>query len=566
MATLTDLYDYLEKKNSKEHIDQDFPLSSFHPNEQFTARLEILTWWNIETLVEDKNVEMDQKTVTTYLDKRIKATNNSLLKYRYCYFSYLLSNDNRYAQRAIDSLMDCLWGLLPENKDDYPYRADDVIKDLMSLCKRIKYREMDARALIWKILKSDYGYRTKLFCIMKARELTFFPANDAEKIANICKSIFPMTKDGWRRRCRDLGLYYASKLQNKGKKLKAFFLNSLGDMEIEQVVDPATNPNNIAIPHMNDGHLEKAMKYYQEAGAKGKRDKAERLYRENKKKLIYPHFKYQEKTNERVLKYFEALKDELMERDEKWLIWNLVMPSRFLFPTISYIKEHKSCKESTIQDNIFENRLKDINGNSQKASQGFKMIQMYEIWLINLVKNFLLDVVLTAVQAKKLTYAKLKRWFLKSTSFGIPIEYARANQVITASWFSQIDYAVEALIRQYQRFVQGKQTDWRIPIDELTIRFEGILRDIVADCGGRVTKVDQDNNTSQILLDALLKEPKLLQIFTDDDIHFFEYVFLSKGRNIRNCVAHAFYIPQDYNIIQATLVFLCILRLAKYGS
>ena len=96
MATLTDLYDYLEKKNSKEHIDQDFPLSSFHPNEQFTARLEILTWWNIETLVEDKNVEMDQKTVTTYLDKRIKATNNSLLKYRYCYFSYLLSNDNRY--------------------------------------------------------------------------------------------------------------------------------------------------------------------------------------------------------------------------------------------------------------------------------------------------------------------------------------------------------------------------------------------------------------------------------------------------------------------------------------
>lgn len=375
-----------------------------------------------------------------------------------------------------------------------------------------------------------------------------------------------MTKDGWRSRCCELGLYYASKLQNKGKRLKAFFLNSLGDMEIEQVVDPATNPNNIAIPHMNDGHLEKAMKYYQEAGANDKRDKAERAYRENKKKLIYPHFKYQEKTNEQVLKYFETLKNELMERDEKWLIWNLALPSRFLFPTISYVKEHMSGKDSTIQDIVFENRLKDINGNSQKASQEFKMIQMYEVWLINIIKNFLLDVVLTAVQTKKLTYAKLKKWFLKSTNFGIPIEYSRANQEIAASWFSQIDYAVEALIRQYQRFVQGKQTDWRIPIDELTIRFEGILRDIVADCGGRVTKVDQNSNTSQILLDALLKEPRLLNVFTDDDIHFFEYVFLSKGRNIRNCVAHAFYIPQDYNIIQATLVFLCILRLAKYGS
>ena len=38
-----------------------------------------------------------------------------------------------------------------------------------------------------------------------------------------------------------------------------------------------------------------------------------------------------------------------------------------------------------------------------------------------------------------------------------------------------------------------------------------------------------------------------------------------KGYNIRNYVAHAFYIPQDYGMIEATLVFLCILRLTMFS-
>jgi len=136
--------------------------------------------------------------------------------------------------------------------------------------------------------------------------------------------------------------------------------------------------------------------------------------------------------------------------------------------------------------------------------------------------------------------------------------------VVTASWYSQIDYGIEALIKQYNRFLQGKPTDWRIPVDVLSIRFEGILRDMVGNYGGHVTKVGRDNNLSQALLDSLLREPCLHEIFRDEDIEFFEYVFTAKGHNIRNDVAHAFYIPQDYGIIQATLVFLCILRLTMF--
>ena len=54
------------------------------------------------------------------------------------------------------------------------------------------------------------------------------------------------------------------------------------------------------------------------------------------------------------------------------------------------------------------------------------------------------------------------------------------------------------------------------------------------------------------------------EAFRAEDIEFFEYVFTAKGHNIRNNVAHAFYIPQDYGIMQATLVLLCVLRLTTF--
>ena len=55
-----------------------------------------------------------------------------------------------------------------------------------------------------------------------------------------------------------------------------------------------------------------------------------------------------------------------------------------------------------------------------------------------------------------------------------------------------------------------------------------------------------------------MRESCLLQIFREEDIEFFEYVFTAKGYNIRNNVAHAFYIPKDYGIRGNARVFVYI--------
>lgn len=564
MATLAELYEFLEKKQDDTHLGSIFSYDAFLPVEQPKARLEILTWWKIERLIEDENCNIDKNFTVAYFDERIKTTNNQLLKYRYNYFALLLTNDNRYAKQSVDALIAVIGTLLPENKEEYPHQAENALSILMSLTKRVKYKISEATELIWGILKSNYGYRTKIVCIRLAKEKVFFPSIDAEKIVCLCRDLLSTAKDNWRETCCELGLFYSSKLQGESKLYMNFFYEALGDIKMDMFIDPATAPDNIAIPWMNEGHLEKAITFYHKANLTEKRSRAEQVFRENKKKMVMLHFKIEKKTDKKIVEYFGRLEKELLEGKLSWLLMNLSCPVRFLFPSYEQIRMRMSASKSTAEKLGFVNKTVDINGNSRFAGADFNLHQKYGIWLMNIVKNTVINVILTAVNTKQLTYGKLRKWFLKNTCFGIQLEYTRLGQVVTATWFSQIDYGVDALIKQYNCFLQGKPTDWRLPVDILSIRFEGILRDMVGDYGGCVTKVGRDNSTSQALLDDLLREPCLLQIFKKEDIEFFEYVFTAKGCNIRNNVAHAFYLPIDYGIIEATLVFLCILRLTMF--
>ena len=78
-----------------------------------------------------------------------------------------------------------------------------------------------------------------------------------------------------------------------------------------------------------------------------------------------------------------------------------------------------------------------------------------------------------------------------------------------------------------------------------------------------VTTKKKDETTEEITLEALFDTPTFLELFDIDDKNLFEFVFTKKKLNIRNYVAHGMYIPQDYSMVKAVLVFLCILRLAK---
>ena len=71
-------------------------------------------------------------------------------------------------------------------------------------------------------------------------------------------------------------------------------------------------------------------------------------------------------------------------------------------------------------------------------------------------------------------------------------------------------------------------------------------------------------DVAEMLLDDLLRTEACKELYSDEDRDLFIYALTSKGLNIRNCVAHGFYLPSDFTTFKAILVLLCMLRLVRY--
>ena len=127
-----------------------------------------------------------------------------------------------------------------------------------------------------------------------------------------------------------------------------------------------------------------------------------------------------------------------------------------------------------------------------------------------------------------------------------------------------IDIGLKEFFKQCSKILRGQNTDWRFTIEFLSMKFEGILRDIIQLSGENIVKENKQGEVVNCLLDDLLRTETIRQTFDEDDRLLFNYVFTSKGLNIRNNVAHCFYKPQDYCANNALLVLLCILRLGKF--
>ena len=112
--------------------------------------------------------------------------------------------------------------------------------------------------------------------------------------------------------------------------------------------------------------------------------------------------------------------------------------------------------------------------------------------------------------------------------------------------------------------MRSQDADWRFTIEFLSLKFEGILRDIVSLSGENIVKQNRKGEIESCLLDDLLRTDIIQHTFDEEDIMLFYCTLTHKGLNIRNNVAHCFYKPQDYYADQALLVLLCILRLVKF--
>jgi len=272
--------------------------------------------------------------------------------------------------------------------------------------------------------------------------------------------------------------------------------------------------------------------------------------------------------------YINTKIDNLLKLNTNQIIYCLIN-NKDIIPNLEQVEKIISHKKVSVLDfislsilDINDNTAKHFNTDEEKLEHDrcivFKelLIETFaytSCLMINLIKYNKISI------QDILIYFRNNTWFgknLLNESYGKKYEYNWLNLLIPTlnEYFNQI-YLLTINSNIKPNFI--------LCIDSLTLKFEGIIRDICKIIGITTTYFSNDkfNNPTESEKDInqLLRESKLAELINKDDLFFLKFLLISKdGFNLRNDIAHSFYKYEDYTFYKANLLFLALLKISKY--
>lgn len=502
-----------------------------------------------------------------YYKKRLENTKNNFLLSRYSHLLYILTHEKQQCVFAIIKYKEIILALSKEKSKEYECYAVFKLAFKFISTQRVLIT-MELNPFLLNLIKQ--GNNNLNFWLLKIIEehKKNFSVQECEFIPPLCKELAIETVEYTK--CQQsalMGLCFSRKNPIKFKDLMRDFYEILGDNEAKNVIKVDDQVNNIAIPHLNQNTYKLMMDYYKKGCCQEKYNGTVRLYNENKQHLQFIRIPIKQEINSELSEMIEKHYKQINELKTPLFLWYLILGDSLVFLPNEKLVQLVQNSGNYFYKTMMRTVKIDLNGNEipvdekdEEIWEKFRIMALY----INSWKGFLYSNILASIETNKLSYAKTRQFLKKLTCFGSELIIKRSEVKLVYDWFGQIDYAFQDFFKQMKLFVQGKKVDWRLSIDVLPAKFEGILRDMIGIHGGSITKLGKNGRTEDLLLDDLLKDKSFLEIFNEDDRNLFEYVFTNKGLNVRNNVAHGFYKSQDYTIDKAILVFLCIMRLAKF--
>lgn len=512
-----------------------------------------------------------EKTIS-YLEGRVEQTSNNFLKSRYYHFLYVLTKNNKYCGKTIECYQIILEQYLQNPEKGYnTLYFEDVLKIIISISEESKYKINELKEQIHKYLKDENIIcRIKTRIIQTIKESKLFKISELNYIPELCIKISKAEIDPhWIEINLKLGLYYANKFKENKNQLCCEIYELLGDNEYKNIKHYDGKPENIVIPHYNQATYTNMIYYYKKTENKNKLDEATKLYSDNKKnlKLLKITSRIEHQDDDKLYEVLNSQIEALLKEKSSMIVFYLCFGDGFILIKNDKLNDYEEEQSNSFTSKYFNYSPIDINTNSKiDKTLSHNKFELYGMSMqFNL--DFVIRIILKSIESKKLSYSKMINILKRSTFFGHELICNRiTGKEISYTFIQQIDFALKSFFQQCELLIKGKRPDWRITIDILSLKFEGILRDIIGiTSGGNTIVMKKEHNTTEMLLDNLLRCNTFIKIFNEDDKNLFQYSFTDKGFNIRNNVAHSFYKPQDYNIYNAVLVLLCVLRLAKFN-
>jgi hypothetical protein len=563
---INELYDQLETKKDFEPIN----LSNFKFDVQSdidASRMEFCAFLVIDAI---RNIAADQSyqnKLISHYKMRLKQTKNSYLLARYSHLLYILTHEKEQCEFAISKYKEIILVLSKKDSKAYVcYKVFNLAFQFISTQRNLINKELKP-FLLDLIRAGNNDLKYWLIRVVEEHK-KLYNAQECEFIPLLCKELALEAKEYTK--CQSsafMGLYFAKKNPNKFKLLIREFYEILGDNETKNIKKIDDQVTNIAIPHQNQHTYKSMMDYYKKGCCQEKYTEAVRLYNENKQHLQFIHIPIKQEIGPELSKMIEERYKQINELDTSSYLWYLIFGDSLMFlpneKLMQLVKDSSNFYYKTMMRTV----KIDLNGNAipvdEKDEESWEKFRIMDMNLNFWIRIFCSSI-LNSIKDNKISYTKTRTFLVRHTYFGSDLNIKRSDVEIVYNWFEQIDYVFQHFFKQMKLFIQGKEPEWRLIIDTLPAKFEGILRDMIGIHGGSITKLNKNGRTEDLLLEDLLRDKSFLEIFNEDDKNLFEYVFTNKGLNIRNYVAHGFYKPKDYTIDKAILVFLCIMRLAKF--
>ena len=523
-------------------------------------------------------LDLFDETIYEYLITRLDATNQPKLKARYAHILWCSPQKHKkFAKIAIDSYLKLI-SIYEQGYDNEERFLDQEISEAIinaySIARQINDDLEGVKSELRRLVKKfsfSAVFSTRNLIQFMLEPKKGFTKGDFDGLDSVCWQIAERFTDDGQIAIEFLELGEA--VDRKLNKQSHPWHQRIAQHYEALMKVFEKDPNVPLVYCMN------AIENYKKIHDEEKVKELEQRYSELRGSMVFGEFREQIDLTETVKEFSEFAKELVKNETSEEIIRYLILDKNLL-PTYDEVEQsmQEQAKESPLL-HMLSKVVLDQNVNtaqrfdSEEEKKYFNILSNYKLYL-ELANTYLIRAVFCqAILENKLTFdvlidfIKNHCWYGKNLSKQLP-----NDQTVTYNWLNLIAPALYEYFRQMDFFFADptiNSPNFVLSLDSLTVKIEGIFRDLCQLSGIAVSHQTKDNSGRNIVhekdINALLREDEIKKLFDEDDLLFFKFLLIEKlGYNLRNKIAHSLIAFQEYNYHYMHLVILALLRLGKY--
>lgn len=514
-----------------------------------------------------------------YLSDRLKHTKNLYLIARYSHILWhSVKKHNNFAISASKAYTQLAKNLY-EKVDETDTRSlglhvINLIENAVLISSQFKNSEeyKEAREFLLKIVKSfslpEKSYLNTSLIHFMLDQNKIFNQTDLAGLENELYTLAQKNDNFRKIDILQLGKRVDTKLGNN---------NLIWEKEIGEAYEKMSYDREDETKMISTQFAQEAIKYYKKAKEEEKVVQLTKRYKELKENMQLGQFSKEIDLTE-IMEFVRRFSDEVSDRSAEQIFFTLMYDGNIL-PKYSDLEqqayEHKKNHPMMF---LASAHIIDSSGH---VSEYFdtdeehiyqSILQNYHFSIQFCRSHLLREIFIKSIRKGKLTPSSFVNFMQEKSWLGQDIKRTiKQGEEETYNWLYLLAPAINDYILQLHFYLHNHQNiiNLVLCIDSLTLKIEGILRDICDMRGGTSFFFAPDKKGRSIArekdINALLHDDTIKNFISKDDMLFLKFLLVEKaGLNLRNNVAHSlFRKTNNYSIDFMNLLIVAIFTIAK---